>query len=79
MQTTLHREWYRQSAMGDVLGVDAGILPKNALYHCRVIAYPIPLRAAQRPRAGGDALEEAFRRLYASDPQSAEIRLYKAS
>jgi len=30
----LHREWYRQSAMGDLLGMDQDIVPKNALYHC---------------------------------------------
>ncbi len=30
----LHREWYRQSAMGDLLGMHPDIVPKNALYHC---------------------------------------------
>ena len=30
----LHREWYRQSAMGDLLGMDAAVVPKNSLYHC---------------------------------------------
>ncbi|NNF07150.1 MAG: IS1634 family transposase [Candidatus Eisenbacteria bacterium] len=30
----VHREWYRQSAMGDLLGMDADIVPKNALYDC---------------------------------------------
>lgn len=30
----VHREWYRQSAMGDLLGMDQDIVPKNALYHC---------------------------------------------
>jgi len=30
----VHREWYRQSAMGDLLGMDREIVPKNALYHC---------------------------------------------
>ena len=30
----VHREWYRQSAMGDLLGMDPDIVPKNPLYHC---------------------------------------------
>ena len=30
----LHREWYRQSAMGNLLGMEPDIVPKNALYHC---------------------------------------------
>ena len=27
----VHREWYRQSAMGDLLGMDGDVVPKNAL------------------------------------------------
>ncbi|MEZ5328053.1 MAG: hypothetical protein R3F19_23665 [Verrucomicrobiales bacterium] len=27
-------EWYRQSAMGDLLGMDPDIIPKNFPYHC---------------------------------------------
>jgi transposase len=30
----VHREWYRKSAMADLLSLDADITPKNALYHC---------------------------------------------
>ena len=30
----VHREWYRQSAMADLLSLDSDITPKNALYHC---------------------------------------------
>jgi len=30
----VHREWYRQSAIGDLLSLDPDISPKNALYHC---------------------------------------------
>ena len=30
----LHRLWYDQSAMGDLLGADAGLVEKNALYRC---------------------------------------------
>ena len=30
----VHREWYRQSAMADLLSLDPEITPKNALYHC---------------------------------------------
>lgn len=30
----VHREWYRQSAMADLLGMDAEVVPKNPLYLC---------------------------------------------
>jgi transposase len=30
----LHREWYVRSAMGDLLGEDAALAEKNALYRC---------------------------------------------
>jgi len=30
----LHRQWYGQSAMGDLLGADFGLVEKNALYRC---------------------------------------------
>jgi hypothetical protein len=30
----LHREWYARSAMGDLLGEDAGIVAKDTLYRC---------------------------------------------
>jgi transposase len=30
----LHRLWYEQSAMGDLLGADEGLVEKNALYRC---------------------------------------------
>jgi transposase len=30
----LHREWYTHSAMGDLLGADAGIVAKDTLYRC---------------------------------------------
>ena len=30
----VHREWYRQSAMADLLSLDPDITPKNALYDC---------------------------------------------
>lgn len=30
----LHRLWYGQSAMGDLLGADEGLVEKNALYRC---------------------------------------------
>lgn len=30
----VHREWYRQSAMAELLGMDTDVVPKNALYHC---------------------------------------------
>lgn len=30
----LHRQWYAQSAMGDLLGADEGLVEKNALYRC---------------------------------------------
>jgi transposase len=30
----LHRLWFEQSAMGDLLGADYGLVQKNALYHC---------------------------------------------
>jgi transposase len=30
----LHRQWYEQSAMGDLLGADYALAEKNALYRC---------------------------------------------
>src|SRR5438067_10722953 len=30
----LHRQWYEQSAMGDLLGEDYSLVSKNALYRC---------------------------------------------
>lgn len=30
----LHRHWYAQSAMGNLLGADDGLVEKNALYRC---------------------------------------------
>jgi len=30
----LHRSWFEQSAMGDLLGTDYGLVEKNALYRC---------------------------------------------
>jgi Transposase DDE domain len=37
----LHRHWFGQSAMGDLLGEDYGLVEKNALYRCldRVLAH----------------------------------------
>jgi transposase len=37
----LHRQWYEQSAMGDLLGADFGLVEKNALYRCldKVLAH----------------------------------------
>jgi len=30
----LHRQWFEESAMGDLLGEDYGLVAKNALYRC---------------------------------------------
>jgi len=30
----VHRHWYRQTALSDLLGMDREAVPKNALYHC---------------------------------------------
>jgi hypothetical protein len=30
----LHRHWFEQSAMADLLGADYGLVEKNALYRC---------------------------------------------
>jgi transposase len=30
----VHRHWYRQTALSDLLGLEKDIVPKNALYHC---------------------------------------------
>jgi hypothetical protein len=30
----LHRQWFEQSAMADLLGEDYGLVEKNALYRC---------------------------------------------
>ena len=30
----LHRQWFEQSAMGDLLGADVALAEKNALYRC---------------------------------------------
>lgn len=30
----LHREWYHNSAMGDLLGEDPGVTQKDKLYRC---------------------------------------------
>ena len=37
----LHRQWFEQSAMGDLLGEDYGLVEKNALYrvHDRLLAH----------------------------------------
>jgi Transposase DDE domain len=37
----LHRHWFAQSAMGDLLGEDYGLVEKNALYRCldRLLAH----------------------------------------
>ena len=37
----LHREWFEQSAMGDLLGEDYSLVEKNALYRCldKVLAH----------------------------------------
>lgn len=37
----LHRQWYGQSAMGDLLGADEALVEKNALYRCldRLLAH----------------------------------------
>jgi len=40
----LHRQWFAQSAMGDLLGADYSLVEKNALYRC--------LRQAGRAQAG---------------------------
>lgn len=30
----VHRHWYRQTALSDLLGLEKDVVPKNALYHC---------------------------------------------
>jgi len=40
----LHRQWFEQSAMADLLGEDYGLVAKNALYRC--LDKLLPLRAA---------------------------------
>ena len=30
----VHRHWYRQTALSDLLGLEKEVVPKNALYHC---------------------------------------------
>jgi hypothetical protein len=42
----LHRLWFEQSAMGDLLGEDFALVEKNALYRC----------PGQAPRAQGGAV-----------------------
>ena len=41
----LHRQWFEQSAMGDLLGHDYGLVEKNALYrvHDRILPYKCEL------------------------------------
>jgi hypothetical protein len=29
----VHREWYRQTALGDLLKLPGEVVPKNSLYH----------------------------------------------
>jgi transposase len=43
----LHRLWYERSAMGDLLGADARLVEKNALYRCldKVLAHKTALFA----------------------------------
>jgi len=36
----LHRQWFEQSAMGDLLGEDCSLVEKNALYRCLDKALP---------------------------------------
>ncbi|HZC36647.1 MAG TPA: IS1634 family transposase [Chthoniobacterales bacterium] len=40
----LHRQWFEQSAMADLLGEDYGLVEKNALYRCldKVLAHKQP-------------------------------------
>jgi hypothetical protein len=40
----LHRQWFEQSAMGDLLGEDYSLVSKNALYRC--LDKVLPLKSA---------------------------------
>jgi transposase len=48
----LHRLWFEQSAMGDLLGADYSLVEKNALYRCldKVLAYKSALFTHLRQR-----------------------------
>jgi transposase len=48
----LHRHWFNQSAMGDLLGGDDALVEKNALYRCldKVLAHKEPLFSHLRQR-----------------------------
>src|ERR1700675_1606639 len=48
----LHRLWFEQSAMGDLLGADYGLVEKNALYRCldKLLAHKAALFGHLRQR-----------------------------
>jgi transposase len=48
----LHRQWFEQSAMGDLLGEDYSLVEKNALYRCldKVLAHKSALFEQLRAR-----------------------------
>jgi transposase len=48
----LHRQWFEQSAMGDLLGEDYSLVSKNALYRCldKVLAHKTALFSHLRQR-----------------------------
>ena len=48
----LHRQWFEQSAMADLLGADYALVEKNALYRCldKVLAHKQALFSHLRQR-----------------------------
>jgi transposase len=46
----LHRQWFEQSAMGDLLGDDYSLVSKNALYRCLVLPHKTALFSHLRQR-----------------------------
>jgi transposase len=48
----LHRQWFEQSAMGDLLGADYALVEKNALYRCldKILAHKQALFSHLRQR-----------------------------
>jgi hypothetical protein len=55
----VHREWYRQTALGDLLKLPGEVVPKNSLYHCHDLLL-------EHKRALFEHLQQRWRDLFAA-------------
>ena len=65
----LHRLWFEQSAMGDLLGEDFALVEKNALYRCldKLLEHKAALFIAPAPALAGSVRRELRRPALRSD------------